>query len=259
MKQRNIIRTDAPDARQIRDIRELTGLCQKLDHTHISCPLDPEEGACHFLFYAVCGTVSHAPALLGICSVVPYDENTAECIAFTHPHVRKQGIFTELLSQAMELFGELDILFPVSEHCPDALAALKAIGAEPNCEEYQMELELHPETRAEKEPMLSSHTDPQSGLTHWNLHAVSDAGTLLGACQTSVIGDHCICLHHVEVPTEFRGKGYGTILLQALICSLQSSGIRHILLQVSGDNLPALALYRKQGFRITETLSFYLY
>mgnify|MGYP005804173691 FL=1 len=32
-----------------------------------------------------------------------------------------------------------------------------------------------------------------------------------------------------------------------------------VLLQVSGDNAVALRLYEKTGFRITETLSYYLY
>ena len=30
-------------------------------------------------------------------------------------------------------------------------------------------------------------------------------------------------------------------------------------LQVSSQNVPALELYKKTGFRITETLSYYLY
>ncbi|WP_243134402.1 GNAT family N-acetyltransferase [Enterocloster asparagiformis] len=36
-------------------------------------------------------------------------------------------------------------------------------------------------------------------------------------------------------------------------------GISTLTLQVSGDNLPALRLYKKTGFHITETLSYYLY
>ena len=34
---------------------------------------------------------------------------------------------------------------------------------------------------------------------------------------------------------------------------------RPVLLQVAGNNTPALALYKKTGFRITETLCCYLY
>ena len=44
-----------------------------------------------------------------------------------------------------------------------------------------------------------------------------------------------------------------------LVSSLEREGIRRICLQVSGSNEPALHLYRKTGFRITETLSYYLY
>ena len=38
-----------------------------------------------------------------------------------------------------------------------------------------------------------------------------------------------------------------------------SNGIAVLNLQVSGQNLPAFNLYKKTGFRITETLSRYLY
>jgi len=41
--------------------------------------------------------------------------------------------------------------------------------------------------------------------------------------------------------------------------SREREGIRRICLQVSGANEPALHLYRKTGFRITEALSYYLY
>ena len=36
-------------------------------------------------------------------------------------------------------------------------------------------------------------------------------------------------------------------------------GLSAITLQVSGDNTPAVNLYKKTGFHITETLSYYLY
>ena len=36
-------------------------------------------------------------------------------------------------------------------------------------------------------------------------------------------------------------------------------GLNSLTLQVSGKNLPALGLYEKTGFRIAETLSYYLY
>jgi ribosomal protein S18 acetylase RimI-like enzyme len=48
-------------------------------------------------------------------------------------------------------------------------------------------------------------------------------------------------------------------MLEKLFALLAAAGIKKVILQVSGDNAAALALYKKTGFRITETLSYYLY
>ena len=96
-------------------------------------------------------------------------------------------------------------------------------------------------------------------------------------------------LYGFEVERSQRGKGYGTSFLQTVLVGLFSdtenlltdlytgrtvsdtpvavssrtgaSGDhkRPVLLQVAGNNTPALALYKKTGFRITETLCCYLY
>ena len=49
------------------------------------------------------------------------------------------------------------------------------------------------------------------------------------------------------------------LMLALLLPALASQGFQTALLQVAGDNMPAIALYKKTGFRITETLCCYLY
>ena len=95
-------------------------------------------------------------------------------------------------------------------------------------------------------------------------------------------------LYGFEVERSQRGKGYGSSLQTVLVGLFSDtenlltdlytgrtvSGIpvavssrtgasgdhkRPVLLQVAGNNTPALALYKKTGFRITETLCCYLY
>ena len=51
----------------------------------------------------------------------------------------------------------------------------------------------------------------------------------------------------------------GFLLMSRLIYCLQKTQIRRLLLHVSGSNVPAVALYKKTGFGITETLSYYMY
>ena len=61
-----------------------------------------------------------------------------------------------------------------------------------------------------------------------------------------------------EIKRAYRGKGYGQSFLEVMI-RLLSSDYRQITLQVSSLNTAAVALYKKTGFRITDTLSYYLY
>lgn len=305
MNQTTIICTDVPDEQQLLDMERLAALCRRRDQIQISCPADPDEGAWHFLMYRKAEAAAMdplpeetAPLLLGVCSVVPCGEDTAECIAFTHPDARRQGVFSALLERALEQFGDRDILFPVSNCCPDACAVIDALGAEPDSEEFGMELDLEKwaapaaKTAAQEPCAADALSVPETfirgirlvqvpgsedGLTQWRLYqtpapykalsaydkATTPCGPsqdiLLGSCQTSALEGGSVCLHHVEVPDGLRRKGYGTLLLKLLSDSLQQNGVRRILLHVSGDNPAAIALYRKQGFRITETLSFYLY
>lgn len=65
--------------------------------------------------------------------------------------------------------------------------------------------------------------------------------------------------HHVEIVPEYRNRGYGTAFLLLLLPALSKEGFQKAVLQVSGDNAAAIALYKKTGFSVTKTLSYYFY
>lgn len=79
----------------------------------------------------------------------------------------------------------------------------------------------------------------------------------IGTCRLICYGPACFYLYHVEIRPDMRGRGWGKALLDALLGQL-AAGSR-IILQVSSLNAPALALYKKTGFGITETLSYYIF
>ena len=66
-------------------------------------------------------------------------------------------------------------------------------------------------------------------------------------------------LYDLEIRKELRGKGYGSALLSFVLDDLAKREPLPIRLQVSSGNTAALRLYEKTGFRITETLSAWLY
>lgn len=258
----HIINTHTLTEKQRQAVQDLVSLCCQNDGIHLSYPfgLDPEECEHYLLF-------SPDQTLLGALGLVFYDYGTAECSAFVHPDYRRQGCFSKLFDLAVNACEDLDILFPVSERCPDTMAALQALGAELDYKEHQMELIMTPESvsRRGRITLPSLFVDPSTVYdkdTLWKFarSRTSDADApAVGTCRTFLLSEECVCLHHVEILPQLRGLGYGTAMLSLLLQRLFDKGIRKIILQVTDDNTPAMALYKKTGFRITETLSFYLY
>lgn len=247
---------------QIHDAEQLAGLCCRHDRISLSYPAEESSGARHWLVY------DDNKMLIAALGLVYYDDTLAECTAFTHPAFRRRGLFSSLLKLAAEDCGDCDILFPVSGSCPDTAAVLEALGAELTSREYQMETELTvpaaektgANASAKSRFFLDSTGHSKDlEMTVWHLFSASSPTSPRGTCQTSLISDSSVCLHHVEILPQFRKQGCGTALMNLLFSALHKKGIRRVMLQVSGDNEAALALYKKTGFRITETLSYYLY
>ena len=61
-------------------------------------------------------------------------------------------------------------------------------------------------------------------------------------------------LRSISVVEAFRGQGLGAALLENFISKGLSRGFSRFRLDVRSDNLPALNLYRKFGFRLSEDL-----
>lgn len=238
------------------DIQELVKACCIRECLRLSYSFEP--GTSHYLLYLKQG---NGFCLAAAVRVLPYDDTLAECIAFTHPDHRRQGYFSVLFDCVLEDFDETDLLFPVSGQTGNALAVLEHLEAAPQATELQMELSLEdtviPELKqTAPELSLVPGVPAQDGEL---LQLVGNDSLLLGTCQLSPAGYDCLCLHHVEILEAYRGRGYGFAMMSLLFRRLARENICRLILQVSGDNAPALALYKKTGFRITETLSYYLY
>ncbi|MDD3252577.1 MAG: GNAT family N-acetyltransferase [Lachnospiraceae bacterium] len=252
----------------------LVNLCCRHDQMTRAYPF-AEDDVTHYLLYG------KDQLLCAILAWIDLDDTSAECMAFTRPDLRRQGCFSMLLDRALETHGEQDLYFAASETCADTLAVLDALGAERTAQEHQMERFLSEDDRMDAPnsaplaltPALPSgqslaqafsQTDTTAdtrtdALTATPLRWILSDSRVLGTCHTSLVSARCVCLHDVEITPELRGQGFGTRLLALLFSALSEAGIQKILLQVSGDNHAAMALYKKAGFRITETLSYYLY
>lgn len=62
-------------------------------------------------------------------------------------------------------------------------------------------------------------------------------------------------IYGVAINEEYRGKGYGSLLLSEALAWCKEKGIKQIYLHVEADNETAINLYLKKGFNIVEPSS----
>lgn len=260
---------------QEQQIQDLVNICTDFDQTNTSFPF---EDVSQFLF------AEHDGRIIAAAAFVPVDEKLYECSAFTHPDFRKRGFFSRLLEDGLERLPEdSELIFYADPDHGCAADVLLAIGAEQDSEEHMMK--LLPETfsacfsdvksakgtlPAQEISLSVSEMDDTAVLCFSSPHAV---------VYFSVFPSHSY-LYGFEVEETCRGTGYGTRFLNTVLSLLLSGQLiseseaayssdtvsalktavgKPVLLQVAGDNLPALSLYKKTGFQITETLRCYFY
>lgn len=269
------------DPVQTRQIREMVNTCTAHDGTSLSFPF--EEGELFLL-------VEEDRRILSSIAFVPVEEKLYDCSAFTHPDFRGQGFFTDLLNAGIEALPEdSELLFYSDKKDRLTAAVLESIGAEPDSEEHMMALDPEDFFSAVRcEDLSKASGIPSASYLDIHMESADIDGTLTlffhsahAAVNFSVFPSHYY-LYGFEVEEACRGKGYGTGFLKEVLCRLWNlpanspscpplfaelpsvrgtsvPALRPVLLQVTGDNVPALALYKKTGFRITETLCCYLY
>lgn len=279
-----IIDTPILTEMQIEEAARLVSVCRAHDGIRLTYPSEETGGGSrHYLFY------EDGVTLAAILAMLPLDGQTAECCAFTHPAHRRQGCFSRLLAAAMERFEEYDILFGIPDACYPAAGVLSALGAELVSREHQMEI-LLPQGLVSASSGTGQASPSHAGLTlisqdypencgRDTISTVDTATTIapaapmppttawtlaqdgfpIGRCLITPVSAACACLHHLEIQESLRHNGYGSDFLSLLLPRIAASGTGKLILQVSGDNPAAIALYKKTGFGITETLSFYCY
>lgn len=235
-----------PRPEELSPLISLARLCREYDESFLSFPEEPE------LCWVLTDENGHPVSCTALCQT---GEETFECWAFTHPEHRRKGYFSMLLEEMCREGGaleEAELCLLADARVESARKAAEGIRAEPAGSEHLMEAALKPEKETEAQ---TGAWIPLTFLPEAQGFTVRAAA---GSCRLSIQGTSA-CLYELEILKELRGKGHGTAFIRSLKQELYRLGIRLLRLQVSGDNLPALSLYEKTGFRITETLLYYLY
>lgn len=254
---------------RIQQITALVTSCLREFPAPLSIPID---GDVFFFLEEDCPQIGSQPELWALLVLYQSEDHLWECSAFTLPDKRQNGYFSGLLDAAEEAYPDDQFVFPIpdTESSFPARQTLSAIGAEFWYQEHLMTLAAgspswnvsfsgtarHPELPLQIEPA------EETGTGYTLAAKAFLGGVCIASCSVSVQTDGSQtsgCLHHVLVPESLRGQGIGTHFLSTLLPELNRQGISTFLLQVSGDNLPAISLYKKTGFQMKETLSYYLY
>lgn len=249
-----IVRTHQLSPARLAAVTELIECCARADRTAFTYPAG--ETGCHYLLFTA------TQQLAGLYIVLnPAGPEEAECLAFTRPDWRQKGCFRRLLDACVNDFPDTDLIFPVNHSVPAALKVMAALEADCINTSYQMELSPDDAVRV----LPDTEESASASIPGLVLTAESESvltlirGTVvLGSCQLQYYHSSA-CLHHVEILPEYRRQGYAAGMLKLLIPILKSREVTRLFLHVQADNQAAVSLYQKTGFRITETLSYYLF
>ena len=249
--------TEALTNQQQNDLCRLVSACKSREPIILSCPLDAR---LYWLLY-------EGGELLSCLAAFKLDEETWECCGFTRPDCRENGYFSALLEEACgenSPLAEADLYFAADGHCPRALSLLGELGAEHVYDELMMERDIRPEDKNPGDGVLMQSVTlavrPENTCAHSTPLLVSGflSGLPAVSCRLNPAGKS-VYLYSLEVSENLRSRGIGTAFLTLLFSRLYKKGFKKLTLQVSGDNAPALALYKKTGFTVTQTLSYYIY
>ena len=251
-----IIRTEHLDQQHLKDLQALETACRLHDHTSLTFPT--EDGGLFFLLY-------DEETLLSAFSAFFNEFETCSCSAFTLPSHRGRGHFSLLLEELLKESGECDLLFLADDSCPDTKKTLDALEAEFLNREHMMELRLPaPQSGSESHSVeFSPALSTDSGDKRY---VISENSRPVGSFHL-IFQNDTVYFYDFEIHEKLRNQGIGGRAAAALIGELNRMAktepeyfpFSRVMLQVSGDNGPALQLYRKLGFEFTETLAYYLY
>jgi len=97
----------------------------------------------------------------------------------------------------------------------------------------------------------------ETRMSEHRFAAVDETGAVLGWVACSPVSDRCVYAgvveHSVYVHPDYRGRGAGRMLLDALIASTEAAGIWTIQSGVFPENAASLALHEAAGFRVIGT------
>ncbi|QUL54840.1 GNAT family N-acetyltransferase [Paenibacillus tritici] len=279
----NIIIPMTYDSRQqAADITELEQQCSRADSIQLSSDLEhlvKKDGDHALLCY-------REDQLIGLLSWFASGSGEAQINGMVHPDYRREGVFRSLVERAGQDIAPLGIhklSYKIPGGSETGLGAASALGARFSRSEYAMsydplttlqpvpeDLQLLPATQADWEFMIScssqafgeseeetreyfTETDEPERVTYiaWA------EGRALGLIRVNYINEDTAFIHNFCILPSWQGKGVGGKVLRQTLGLLLQKPYPVIRLSVVTENVRALNLYIRAGFKVRSEFKYY--
>ena len=200
------------------------------------------------------------------------DNTTIEITAMVAPEYRRQHIFIRLFQALINTINTISSISDSHNNCNKNIryiASIKdnfidssnagTINIKYAYSDYLMS--LHNTQEYTERATLSSLPDTLELLKYDDEYQlVSNTSDELISSVAFDIFDTHICIHDVWTAPDMRKCGYARHLLSEFIKDWKNKSNYHklpLILHVSGTNIPAVNLYRSEGFTIAEEIKYY--
>mgnify|MGYP002537404177 FL=1 len=177
-------------------------------------------------------------------------DDTVEICLLIRPQYRNRGIARELFNLFLLDYKGYTVSLPVSSKNKSGIKIAKHFGFEYDSTEHLMELNLDDYSDISTSKITTKYSNQTFFAYATDMN--------VGVCKTEVIAKDVVCLYDIQIFAEYRGYGYGTEMLKAILKELSKTYSRAIL-HVSKENVIACNLYEKLGFRIVKSCTYYRY
>lgn len=271
---------------QIKDIQCLVDICNKHDGTKNELYLSNEFNAYpemkSFFLY------QRSEELLGILTVSASLKESAVISAYVLPGARQQGVFSRLLSTALEelkRFGYGKVNYKTEKAFKQVEVIKEKYNAKKAGSEFLMyhnilfkavikqqmdglvvrqakqedRLRLvQIDARAFQNSMELAELNVEQSFANPSVYyyTLLHMGNVLGSCCIDINGK-CNLIYSLCIDPEHHGKGLGTFLLNETVCQAYELNSKTISLVVEEGNVHALKMYQSCGFEIVTEFNFY--
>ncbi len=287
---KGLIKRQELSAAELAQVEQLADICNSYENLDMRInwiKLRPRYfwGAHDYLYY-------EDGRLVGYLFLKRYGTTRRELMGMVHPEYRCRGIFTRLLTTAMQECkrqGVQRLVLTCEQSSQSGQAFITAIGARYDFSGYKMLLETFQERFAYDDRLAFQRADESdlSALvmiitdgTARNAEAVRESllfnlqephcqvyiarfggneltcGEPLGCLRIYDLGNETGIYGFVVRP-EYRGRGYGRQMLEEVIRAIKAYSQKPIMLEVDTTNTVAINLYRSCGFEAQRTYDYY--